>query len=111
MRDQQRRAARAAWKERKAPVGVYALRCAATGQVWVGASPNLDTLQNRIWFTLRQDNNSHRSLQAAWNAHGEAAFTFEELERLEHPPADYALRKLLDERRTHWAEQLAGHRI
>ena len=50
-----RKAAVAAYKERKAIPGIYAVRCAATGQAWVGQTPDLTTVRNRIWFSLRQD--------------------------------------------------------
>jgi len=111
MRKEDRKAALAAYRERKPAAGAYAIRCSASGEVWVGASPNLDTLQNRIWFTLRHGSNPHRSLQQAWNTHGADDFTFEELETLEDPPTGYALRKALEDRRAHWADRLAAGRI
>ncbi|MET4040164.1 hypothetical protein ABIC03_001849 [Bradyrhizobium sp. RT6a] len=43
-----RKAAIAAHKERKTVAGVYVVRCAASGEAWVGQAPNLDTIQNRI---------------------------------------------------------------
>jgi hypothetical protein len=46
-----RRAAKAAYTERKSVAGIYAVRCLPTGQVWVGATPNLDAIQNRIWLS------------------------------------------------------------
>ncbi len=49
-----RKAAIAAYKERKPAVGIYLIRCRASGQCWIGASPTLETIQNRHWFTLRQ---------------------------------------------------------
>ncbi len=59
MKPKDRRAARAASKEKKSVAGIFALRCLATGAVWVGATPDVDKIWNRL-------------LQAAWNAHGEA---------------------------------------
>lgn len=79
---QDRRAAVAAYKERKAAWGVYAVICTATGEVWVGHSRHVDTQRNGLWFTLRLGTSPHASLQAAWNAHGEREFRFEELDRL-----------------------------
>ena len=58
-----RKAAIAAYKERKVIGGVYAVRCTATGEVWVGQWPNLATIQNRIWFTLRQGSHPNPDLQ------------------------------------------------
>ena len=80
-----RRAASAAYKERPPAWGVYAIRCAASGRVWVGRSRHLDTQQNSLWFALRMGGCVSKGLQAAWNESGEDAFTFEELARL---PAD-----------------------
>jgi hypothetical protein len=41
-------------------------------------------------------------MQAAWNAHGEAAFAYEILETLDDDTAPLLLRDLLEERRQHW---------
>ena len=62
-----KRAAKAAYRERKSVAGIYAWRCAATGQVWVGHTPTLERAQNRLWFTLRQKNYTDAALQRAWN--------------------------------------------
>jgi hypothetical protein len=77
-----RRAAVAAYKERKSAQGIFAVVCTATGEAWVGQSRHLEAQQNRLWFTLGLANSPHRSLQDAWNAHGADQFRFEELERL-----------------------------
>ena len=53
MKTEDKRAARAAYKERKSIAGVYALRCASTGEVWVGQSRDLEKIWNRICFSLR----------------------------------------------------------
>jgi hypothetical protein len=79
---QGRKAAIAAYKERKPAWGVFAVRCAATGQVWVGGSRHVDTQRNGLWFSLRHGASPYRVLQSAWGAQGEAAFAFEVLERL-----------------------------
>ena len=76
------------FKERKPDVGIYALRCTATGHVWVGATKNLEATRNRCWFSLRNGLDLDRSLQDEWTAHGETAFQYEILDRLEkdlHP--------------------------
>ncbi len=111
MKDGDRRAARAAYKERKAVAGVYALRCAASGEVWVGQAPDLEKVWNRIAFSLRAGSSPHRALQAAWNAHGAAAFAFEVLERLEEEALDFARQSALKERTAYWREKLAAAAI
>ena len=93
-----RKAAVAAYKERKPAAGIFAVRCAPSGQVWVGQTPNLGTIQNRIWFTLRQGTNSNRDLQSAWSAHGGENFTFEPLEQLEDEELPYVRDAVLKER-------------
>lgn len=106
MKTEDRKAATAAYKKRKNAAGVYAVRCAASSQTWVGQTPNLDTIQNRIWFSLRLGSNSNRDLQSAWSAHGDDNFTFEPLEQLEDEELAYVRDALLKERTTHWRSAL-----
>jgi hypothetical protein len=101
-----RKAAIAAYKERKTPFGIFAVRCSATGRVWVGRSQHLDTQQNGLWFSLRLGSGMNRDLQAAWKAHGEAAFTFEELERLSDETLPYVRQAKLKERLAFWKAEL-----
>ena len=61
--------------------GIYAVRCAATGAVWVGQWPDVATIQTRLWFTLRHGTHPTRALLEAWRIHGEAQFSFEILEK------------------------------
>ena len=106
-----RKAAIAAYKERKTIAGIFVVRCTASGEAWVGQAPNLATMQNRIWFTLRQGGHPCRSLQAAWNAHGEAGLTFGECERLEDEESAYVRNALLKERMLHWQAELNAEAI
>ena len=53
MKGDDRKAAIAKYKQRKSVAGICAVRCAGSGETWLGQSLNLDTIQNRIWFTLR----------------------------------------------------------
>src|SRR5436853_96654 len=53
------------YKERKVSQGIFAVRCAATGEAWVGKSRNLEQQQNGIWFGLRSGGYVNRVLQAA----------------------------------------------
>ena len=111
MKTEDRKAAVAAYKERKAVPGVFAVRCPATGAVWVGHAADLATIRNRIWFTL--DHGSHRtlSLQAAWNAHGTDGLSFEELERIEPDQPAYARDRALKDRTAAWREELGAAAI
>jgi hypothetical protein len=111
MKTEDRKAAVAAYKKRKSIAGVFAVRCAASGQAWVGQALDLDTIQNRIWFSLRQGNHRNRDLQGAWSVHGEGGLSFETLERLKEDELPYVRDTLLRERVTHWCAALNGAAI
>ena len=106
-----RKAAIAAYKERKTFAGIYAVRCEASGETWVGQALDLEKVQNRIWFTLRHGGHPCRSLQAAWNTHGEAALTFVECERLDDEETSYVRNALLKERMLHWQAEYKADAI
>jgi hypothetical protein len=105
-----RKAAVAAYRERKTPAGVFAVRCPASGEAWVGHAPDVDAIRNRIWFTLRQGGSSYLQLQAACAAHGLEALEFEVLERVEEDSA-LARARILKERTAHWRERLVAAAI
>ena len=108
MKTEDRKAAIAAYKKRNAAAGIFAVRCQASGQVWVGQTLNLDTMQNRIWFSLRMGSHANAELQRAWTAHGEANFAYEPLQQLEDEELAYVRDKLLKEREVHWRATLDG---
>jgi hypothetical protein len=111
MKSDDRKGAIAAYKERKTVAGVYAVRCMATGQFWIGRALDLSAIQNRLWFTLRQGAYPHRSLQEAWKAHGADAFIFAELERLEEEELAYVRDRTLKERLDYWRAELNASAI
>jgi hypothetical protein len=111
MNRETRKAAVAAYKERKAEPGIYAVRCAASGQAWVGGAPDLATIWNRVSFTLRQGVSMAVSLQAAWRAHGADGFSFEVLETLSDEQLVFGRDRMLKERLKHWAETLGAEAI
>lgn len=102
-----KRAARNEYKSRKTPKGIYAIRCKATGEVWIGASSHLDTQVNSIWFELRAGLHRNKLMQAAWTAHGEEVFAYEILEAVDDDTPALLLRDLLEERRKHWERAVA----
>ena len=108
MKTEDRKAAIAAYKKRNAAAGIFAVRCQASGQVWVGQTLNLDTMQNRIWFSLRLGSHANADLQRAWSAHGEANFAYEPLQQLDDEELAYVRDKLLKEREVHWRATLDG---
>jgi hypothetical protein len=104
---QDRKAAIAAYKERKSVPGVFAVRCAATGEAWVGGWADVEKIQNRIWFSLRNGAHTNPELLAAWKQHGEAQFRFEVLERLdEKDDAFFSPNAFLKTRAAHWVQAL-----
>ena len=105
------RAAKAAWRERKAVAGVYAVRCAASGEVWVGASLNIDSVPNGLWFALGTGGDPRRGLQRSFTAHGRESFAFEELERLPEEKLPFVRDKLLKTRSAHWRAALGASAI
>ncbi len=112
MKGEDRKAAVAAYRERKVEAGIYAVRCTASDQLWIGSAPDLSTIQNRLWFTLRQGRNAYRSLQEAWTAHGSEAFTFEIVEQLpDDDDPGYIRNAALKTLHAHWVEKLNGTRI
>ena len=96
------------YKEHTSPRGAYAVRCTPTGGAWVGSSRNLDAAKNRVWFTLRNGSHPDKALQSEWSTHGEQAFQYEILERLEDDVSDLAIGDLLKEKRRHWAAELSA---
>ncbi|CAM5206481.1 hypothetical protein ARD30_13905 [Bosea thiooxidans] len=111
MRHEDRKAATAAYKERKTVAGIYGFRCQASGQLWIGRAPDLATIENRLRFTLRHGSHRQRSLQAAWNAHGPDAFRFEALERLKDEDLAYVQDRVLKERLAHWQAKLGAEAL
>jgi len=92
-------------KEAKPRPGIFAVRCTASGEAWVAKAPDLGRRQAGLWFQLRMGGFPGKDLQAAWNAHGEAAFVFEILEEIADENA-MLIPVLLKEREAHWRTAL-----
>jgi hypothetical protein len=106
MNGDEKKAASTAYKERKIVGGIYLVRCTASGEVWVGQWPNLETIRNRIWFTLRSGTNPCEELQQRWRQHRPENFQFEVLERLSEDDPVYVRNALLKERASYWRSRL-----
>jgi hypothetical protein len=96
------------FKERKPLLGVFAVRCIATGLVWVGASRNLDATRNGSWFCLRNGSYHDKALQEEWNANGEVMFQYEVLEKLDDDVLPLGIGDLLKEKRNYRIAQLSA---
>lgn len=90
---------------RPAQTGIFAVRNAKTGEVWVGASRNIDTQQNGLWVRLKNRMLINKDVQASWNKHGEAKFSYSILERITETDP-YVLERTLPERANVWRSQL-----
>lgn len=100
-----RRARIEAYKERKVTAGIFAVRCAPSGEAWVGRAPDLATIWRRISFELAQGSSRRASLQAAWQAHGASALAFEVVEAIDEEVA-YVRDTRLAARLDHWRATL-----
>ena len=94
------------FKERKSLLGAYAVRCTATGLVWVGVSRNLEATKNGCWFCLRGGLHQDKSLQEEWNNQGESAFQYEILESLDNDVNPLNIGDLLKEKKNEWIVRL-----
>ena len=113
MSREDRKAQVQAWKEgRKSRAGIFQVACALEGKVWLGVSRNLDSQQNSIWFSLRHGGSPNREMQAAWKAHGEDAFAFEDVEEIDvEELSAYLVNQRLLERLKHWCAELGAGRV
>jgi hypothetical protein len=100
-----RKAAIAAYKKRESVAGVYVFR-AESGRAWVGYANDVDTIGNRLRFSLRTGVSRNRDMQSAWNTEGEAAFTLQFLELLGPDDLGYEPEKALRKRADHWRDTL-----
>ena len=98
------------YKEREKREGIFALRCAPTGEVWVASSRDLDKQENGIRFQLKMGSHMNKALQAAWNDHGADAFAFEVLEGIKDDNA-LLIPALLKDRLAHWLERLGARKL
>lgn len=93
------------YAERPAQTGIFAVRNSKTGEVWVGASRNVDMQQNGLWTRLRNRMLINKDVQDSWNRHGEARFSYSILERITETDP-YVLERTLPERANVWRQQL-----
>jgi hypothetical protein len=111
MKSAERKAAVAAYKERKVAAGVYALTCAATGQRWVGRAADLAKIENRIRFALAHDAGLRPALRAAVKQYGAEGIDFRVLEAVETDDLPYERDQFLRDRQQHWREELGAEAI
>ncbi|SKA12481.1 GIY-YIG nuclease family protein [Consotaella salsifontis] len=108
MKSEERKAAVAEYKKRKVASGIFALRCSADGQIWVGRAPDVSKIENRLWFTLERGASINRTLQASWQQHGRKAFAIEIVEHLEEESDPYLRESVAKERLAFWRASLSA---
>ena len=96
------------FKERKTLKGIFAIRCLATNQVWVGSSRNIEATRNGSWFQLRTGSHRDQALQQAWNRHEEQAFQYQILEQADDDLPLIALEDVLKARKQYWLGTLGA---
>ncbi|MER2533545.1 MAG: GIY-YIG nuclease family protein [Rhizobiaceae bacterium] len=106
-----RKAAVAAYKEKKVPAGVFSFRDRRDGSLWVGSSPNLGQIENRIRSELKLGSHRNAALQRAWDAHGADAFAFETREVIDAETEPYLLSAALKDCLARWQAELGAQRI
>jgi hypothetical protein len=87
--------------------GVFAVRCAVSGEVWVGAG-DLNSSKTGTWFMLRNGMHYNKLMQAAWNSHGDSTFHFEVLASLEEDLSPLLVKDSLREGQKHWIKELGA---
>jgi hypothetical protein len=106
-----RKEAIAEYKNRKTPRGTFVVRFADYGPAWVDATPDLYAAKNGLLFALRHGMHTNKELQAEWNAHGEASFRYEILEKLDDDLAPMAWRDLLKDKKKELVQRLGAQAI
>jgi hypothetical protein len=106
-----RKAAIAAFRERKPVSGIYAVRCLPAGQVWLGQAKDMTSVQNRHWFALRVGSHTNRVMQTAWASHGEASFSLDVLEILADEDNSIALASQLRDALKRWRTELGADAV
>lgn len=102
MNRQDRKAAASAYREARPPAGIYAVH--AGGLAWLAAAPRLDTVENRLRFTLQQGGHPNKDFQRA----AAEGYRLETLEVLDPETAELSRPRLLKERLVHWLAETGG---
>lgn len=103
-----RKAATAAYKEKRVEAGIYALHAPSLGSSWIGASPTLDTVERRMRFTLKSGGPCAAGLAAAYDRLGDEGLSFEVLERFDPDLTPLTRQSALRDRARHWRALLGA---
>lgn len=83
-----KRELRAAYKEHSRETGVVFVTCSETSEMFLTDAIDAPTAFNRMRFQLSSGLYPDKRLQALWDQHGEDAFEFGMLQRLDPSDAD-----------------------
>lgn len=90
--------------ERKQEMGIFQISFQGEESIWIGAAPDISTIQNRIVFTLKHSSDNNNELQYAFKNHGEARMKFEILEKMDFEPDANFRRGILKSKISLWAQ-------
>src|SRR4051812_32170784 len=71
------------YRQMKFKIGVFQVRNTANGKIFIGSSPNLDAIWNRMRMELKFGGHRNEILQNEWKEFGEDFFKFEILSEIE----------------------------
>lgn len=83
MNQQTKKEIKKQYKQSLTPMGVYAIRCAANGKIFIGSAMNVPGKLNSHKFTLDYGSHINKELQKDYTAFGNAQFSFEMIDTLE----------------------------
>jgi hypothetical protein len=96
------------YAERAPSIGIFAVTCAPTGQVWVGWSKALDKRKNSLWFQWNAGGDAGApDVRDAWKTYGADAFSYGILETIDEDNP-HKLGLLLEERTPYWRGKLGA---
>jgi hypothetical protein len=99
-----------AYRETVIRKGIFKVHSTTSGETWIESSPNIDTIKNRVWFTLGMGNHPNRRLQETWNTSGADAMEFEIIEIFPDDLSGVALENTIKERKEFWMKELGAQR-
>ena len=76
------------YKPKKFRIGIFQVRNAINGKIFVGSSINLDAIWNRIKVEVKFGGHRNEKLQNDWKEFGEENFVFEVLSEIEEKDGD-----------------------
>ena len=106
--EEKKRHAKAEYKSRPRPSGIFKITNNANGKILVGSALNLDGMWNRHRFQLRMGVHMNKELQRDWDQFGEASFSFEVIDEVDPDEAETGrvLQEYLKDLEDLWLEKL-----